>query len=112
MSAQQLITFDQLADVAGNGLAPGCGWIWGKDDEVGTLNLLTPDRVAAAARGEIQFGTSCALNWEMTKNLRFPPTFRCHTRLDIKDTASSGTFSHDDELTFNPQSGSQIDGLR
>jgi hypothetical protein len=46
---EQLPTFDQLAGVQGNGPAPGCGWIWGKEDEVGTLNILTPDRVAAAA---------------------------------------------------------------
>jgi kynurenine formamidase len=28
----------------------GWGWVWGKDDEVGALNAMTPDSVAAALR--------------------------------------------------------------
>ncbi|KAH8646848.1 putative cyclase-domain-containing protein [Xylariales sp. PMI_506] len=106
-----LPSFDELPNIPGNGPIPGCAWIWGKDDNLGTLNILTPDRVMTA-REEIKAGRSCALNWEMTKNLKFPPTFRCSTTLNVKDTSPSGTTSFDDEIHFNPQSGSQLDGLR
>lgn len=104
-------TFDELTQVPGNGPIPGCAWIWGSSDQNGTINLLTPS-VVQAAREEIQKGISCALNWEMTQNLRFPPSFRCHTKLCIMDASPGGTFAFDDEIHFNPQSGSQIDGLR
>ena len=50
--------------------APGttlrCAWSLfdkpdGKKDELGTLNLLTPDRVLAASRSEIRTGRSVSL---------------------------------------------------
>ena len=33
----------------------GCAWdVWGRDDQLGTINLLTPDVVQRAAREEIR----------------------------------------------------------
>jgi hypothetical protein len=40
-------TFDELASAQ----PPYASWaVFGPDDELGTINLLTPERVAAAAR--------------------------------------------------------------
>lgn len=37
----------------------GCAWdVWGKDDELGTINMLTPDVVQTAAREEIRYVAS------------------------------------------------------
>lgn len=32
------------------GTPTGAVWLWGKDDELGRLNLLTPERTAAASK--------------------------------------------------------------
>ena|ERR1700760_686093 len=37
------------------GTPPGAAWVWGPDDYLGRLNLLTPKRVLAAAK-EIRTG--------------------------------------------------------
>lgn len=43
-----LPTFDQLPHFKDR---TGCAWgVWGSDDELGTINLLTEDVVAAAAK--------------------------------------------------------------
>jgi hypothetical protein len=91
-------SFAELTKVPGNGTTPGCAWIWGKEDNVGTLNFLTPD-VVVAAKDEIKLGISCALNWEMTKNLRFPPHPRCDTTLTFQDASPTGTYAFDDEVS-------------
>ena len=52
MSKKQLPTFDQLPKFHE---WTGCAWdVWGKDDELGTINLLTEDVVAEAAK-EIKY---------------------------------------------------------
>ncbi len=39
---------------------PGCAWgLWGKDDQLGTVNLLTPEVVARAAKEEIRYDIFC-----------------------------------------------------
>ena len=51
MSAKKLPTFDELPNFH---QYTGCAWdVWGKDDELGTVNLLT-DEVAAEAAKEIK----------------------------------------------------------
>jgi hypothetical protein len=46
-----LPTFDELPSFHD---FKGCAWeVWGKDDELGTINLLTPEVVARAAKEEI-----------------------------------------------------------
>ena len=44
-------------------LPPRSAWgVFGEDDEIGTLNLLTPERVAAAA-GLVKTGEVFPMNW-------------------------------------------------
>ncbi|PYI08690.1 hypothetical protein BO78DRAFT_339114 [Aspergillus sclerotiicarbonarius CBS 121057] len=83
-------------------------WVWGKDDSLGRLNLLTPARVKAAAK-EIQTGEMIRL--DLPLNIPNPPAFgrECfqHTIKEIvKDIV------YDDTYTLNTQSGPQWDGFR
>ena len=88
------------------GAPAGSSWgLWGDDDRFGCLNLLTPDRAAAAA-GLVRKGAVFALNLEY--ELPDPPLFgRQVPRHDV-----TGDAGHDDVLTFNTQSSSQWDGFR
>src|SRR5438876_8926671 len=83
---------------------PGSAWgVFGDDDQVGTINLLTPERVKQAA-GFIRNGRVFSLNLPI--NIPDPPLFgrgkHTHT---IKQYAS---FVLDDYLdNFYPQASSQ-----
>ena len=47
-----LPTFDELPSFKGY---PGCAWdVWGKDDQLGTINMLTENVVKEAAEKEIK----------------------------------------------------------
>lgn len=90
----------------------GCTWgMWdreGHPDELGTLNLLTPSTILAA-KDEIQYGRSVAINWSLD-NCETPHSNRkkpAHRILQLPDW-----IGHDDEVEMNTQSGSQWDGLR
>ncbi|PVH93411.1 hypothetical protein DM02DRAFT_721718 [Periconia macrospinosa] len=79
-----------------------------REEGLGRLNMLTPDVVAKAA-SEIRTGRRTALNWDLQK-LEYPLFGRqpCqHTISPVLD----GLF-FDDVYEFNPQAGSQWDGLR
>ena len=100
-------SYDELPVVSG---APaGSSWgVWGPEDKLGCLNLLTPDRVVAAS-ALIRKGAVFPLGWDLA--LPDPPLFG---RPPIQHTVSGepGT-GHDDMLDrFNPQSSSQWDGFR
>ena len=84
----------------------GSSWgLWGDDDRFGCLNLLTPERAAAAAK-LVTKGAVFALNFEY--ELPDPPLFgRQAPKHDVL-----GEGGHDDVLTFNTQSSSQWDGFR
>ena len=88
------------------GAPAGSSWgLWGDDDRLGCLNLLTPERAAAAAK-LVRKGAVFALNLEY--ELPDPPLFgRQVPRHEI-----TGDAGHDDILTFNTQSSSQWDGFR
>jgi kynurenine formamidase len=88
------------------GAPAGSSWgLWGDDDRFGCLNLLTPERAAAAAK-LVTKGKVFALNLEY--ELPDPPLFgRQAPRHDVL-----GDGGHDDVLTFNTQSSSQWDGFR
>ncbi|KAG9318011.1 hypothetical protein JVU11DRAFT_74 [Chiua virens] len=86
----------------------GCAWdVWGKDDQLGTINMLTEDVVQRAAREEIRSGKTVSLNWYVQ------PVFG-------RQNPSITTFSkygpsipvRDDVIHINTQSGSQWDGLK
>ncbi|CCM04546.1 uncharacterized protein FIBRA_06727 [Fibroporia radiculosa] len=102
---EQLPSFDELPSFRD---FTGCAWeVWGKDDQLGTINLLTEDVVREAAK-EIRLGKSVCLNWPVNfpnKPLfgRQPP----HVKMWSKEPAIN-----DDALHINTQSGSQWDGLR
>ncbi len=87
---------------------PHSAWgILGADDQIGTLNLLTPERIAAAAR-LVQTGQIFAMNWKL--ELPHPPLFG---RQILQHTIHRRRHNvHDDVYdNFNTQSSSQWDGL-
>jgi Putative cyclase len=89
-----------------------CAWeVWHAvgEDRFGCLNLLTPERAAAAATS-VQRGAVFALNWSM--GLPDPPLFsRAAYRHTV--TGSDVSVGHDDVLDdWNTQSSSQWDGFR
>ncbi|KAL5336411.1 hypothetical protein BJX70DRAFT_409930 [Aspergillus crustosus] len=89
----------------------GNAWgLWGPDDQIGTLNLLTDWVMQRAAEGNIKIGTRVSLNWSMTaaSNPRFP---RGTLELRLINKAPL-KHAHDDERTFNSQCSSQWDGFR
>jgi len=82
-------------------------WFWGKDDELGRLNLLTPRRIAKAGK-LIQTGETVCLNYPA----EYPyPTFfnRAPFVHTVKQVAPN---CYDDLYSLNTQSGSQWDGFR
>jgi kynurenine formamidase len=88
---------------------PQSAWgVFGEDDQIGTLNLLTPERVAAAAR-LIQTGQVFALNWDL--ELPDPPLF---SRTALRHTIQRRRRHVFDDVydNFNTQSSTQWDGLR
>lgn len=98
-------------DLPLRGGLPSSWGLWGDDgsDVFGCLNLLTPERAAAAA-ATVQRGAVFALNWTM--GLPDPPLFG---RLPFTHevTGGSTSTSHDDVLhAWNTQSSSQWDGFR
>jgi kynurenine formamidase len=83
-------------------------WFWGGHDELGRLNLLTPERRAKAAQENVKTGDSISLDLPM--NIPSPPIFGRKTfQHNIKKLAK-GAF--DDEISYNTQSSSQWDGFR
>ncbi|PVH94031.1 hypothetical protein DM02DRAFT_618901 [Periconia macrospinosa] len=90
------------------GAPEGAAWVWGEDDNIGRINLLTPTRVAAAAK-EIKTGEIIPLNLPL--NLPAQPAFNRQTfKHEIK--AIMEGYAYDDTYELNTQSSTQWDGLR
>jgi hypothetical protein len=88
---------------------PHSAWgVFGDDDQIGTLNLLTPERVTAGAR-LVRTGQVFALNWEL--ELPHPPLFN---RTALRHTINQRRRNVFDDVydNFNTQSSSQWDGMR
>jgi hypothetical protein len=89
-----------------------CAWnVWEPDggDRFGCLNLLTPERAAAATQ-LVERGAVFALNWSM--GLPDPPLFGRKSFVHTV-TGDDRSTSHDDVLDhWNTQSSSQWDGFR
>jgi len=100
-----LPTFDELPkfhDFA------GCAWeLWGKDDQLGTVNLLSPDVVVKAAQ-EIKLGQTVCLNWP----INFPEKPLFSRQSPATYIWSKRETVNDDWIHINTQSGSQWDGLK
>ncbi|OAG37617.1 hypothetical protein AYO21_08225 [Fonsecaea monophora] len=101
--------FDSLPPVEGRPLGNTWGF-WGADDEIGTLNLLTPDVVQRAA-AEVKSGKSASLDFPLDHfNERIGSRRQLEQRVvNYHDLA--GMYVYDDELHFNTQSSSQWDGM-
>ncbi|EZF26747.1 hypothetical protein H103_01256 [Trichophyton rubrum CBS 288.86] len=99
-------TRKNLPDIPG---APkGAAWVWGKDDSIGRLNLLTPARVKAAAT-EIKTGQLVPL--DLPFNVPETPGFAREKFVHTIKTIVEG-IAYDDIYEFNTQCGTQWDGFR
>lgn len=107
MAPKKLPTFDELP-LDKNG-PPGNAWgLWGSDDQLGRLNLLTPETVRAAA-SEIREGIRISLDWPLDK-LSHPPFGR--QALEHRILNKAPMTMNDDVITLNTQSSTQWDGFR
>ncbi|KAJ4359280.1 hypothetical protein N0V95_002291 [Ascochyta clinopodiicola] len=96
----------QLPVIAGT--PEGSAWFWGGNDELGRLNLLTPERICKATHDNVKTGRVVALGLPL--NEPSPPFFG---RRPIEHKIKSiGRGAFDDEITINTQSSSQWDGFR
>ncbi|KAI2621742.1 hypothetical protein GGR54DRAFT_78116 [Hypoxylon sp. NC1633] len=84
--------------------------LYGDKDELGTLNRLTDERVAAAAKNEIKTGHRISLNWPLDAQpeTAFFQRQVFHQQLIRKDPR----IVNDDVWSFNSQVSTQWDGLR
>ena len=86
---------------------PHSAWgVWGDDDEIGAINLLTPDRVRAGVACARQ-GKVFSLNWDI--EMPDPPFYgRGPLRHTVVDQGDGQDDFYD---AFYPQQSSQWDGL-
>lgn len=91
-------------------LPAGSSWgLWGDHDTLGTLNLLTPERVRLA-KALIERGQTFPLDWDL--GLPNPPFFgRPPLSMEVTVTPQHGN-GENDFIAFNPQGSSQWDGFR
>jgi len=90
------------------GAPDGAAWVWGADDNLGRLNLLTPKRVLEASK-EIRTGEIIPINLPLHEP--DPPSFGRETFQHEIKTIAKG-ISYDDLYHLNTQSGTQWDGFR
>jgi kynurenine formamidase len=92
------------------GAPEGSAWgVFGDQDEVGTINLLTPERVLAAA-ASIRSGKMFALNLPIT--IPDPPLFTRGKHTHVVKIFPTAPYVLDDYLdNFYPQASSQWDAL-
>jgi kynurenine formamidase len=92
------------------GAPPGSAWgLWGDEDQVGALNLLTPERVVTASK-LVRTGRVFPLNWEM--EMPDPVIARGRRDLPRHSYVVYGRTSVEDVLdNFYPQSSSQWDAF-
>ncbi|KAF3914131.1 hypothetical protein AA313_de0207623 [Arthrobotrys entomopaga] len=90
------------------GAPDDAAWVWGSEDYIGRLNLLTPARVQAAAQ-EIKTGEMARL--DLPLNVPQQPGFG---REPFKHTIKTlvENVAYDDIYDMNTQSGTQWDGFR
>ncbi|PGH08298.1 hypothetical protein AJ80_07894 [Polytolypa hystricis UAMH7299] len=105
--APQRPSFDELPLRKGD--PPFSAWgLYGMDDQLGTLNLLTPEVIREASK-EIKTGVRIGLDQPLNYIVR--PS---HKRLPLthKIIHKAPRPVHDDEITMNTQVSSQWDGFR
>ncbi len=106
MDATRLPTYAELR--ARTDAPPGTSWgLFGARDELGTLNLVTPERTRASA-ALVRTGEVFSLNWNV--ELPDPSPFR---KPPVRHQVGAGGFGRDDWMDrFYLQGSSQWDGLR
>ncbi|KAM0748442.1 hypothetical protein T439DRAFT_358336 [Meredithblackwellia eburnea MCA 4105] len=117
INTQRLCKFHEISKVEGR--VAGSAWghyaPQGKEekDSLGRLNLLTPERVKAAALNEIKTGERVQLDWSL-ESPQFPMAGRNRSpRKHIDMTkVEGGWYGFDEEIHFNTQASSQWDGFR
>ena len=88
---------------------PGNAWgLFGKDDQLGRLNLITPDTVASAAT-EVQKGIRVSLDWPLDSPVA---PFFGRQRFDHNLLPLSSRTANDDVGHFNTQCSTQWDSFR
>ncbi len=104
----ELPQYDELP--VRKGAPAGCAWgVFGDDDELGTLNLLTPERVREAA-AEIRSGRCFSL--DLPLNLPDPPIVpRTPYRHTVQGMPGYSDLLDDTLDNLNTQSSSQWDAL-
>jgi hypothetical protein len=103
------LTFPKRVDLPKiDGAPDGAAWVWGPDDHLGRLNLLTPTRIANAAK-LIQKGEVVPMNLPLDKP-KVPGFGREVFKHEIKALAPG--YAYDDLYHLNTQSGTQWDGFR
>ncbi|KAI0197268.1 hypothetical protein EV127DRAFT_329778 [Xylaria flabelliformis] len=85
--------------------------LYGDKDELGFLNRLTDERVAAAAREEIKSGKRISLNWPLNAQAHEKAFFQ-RAAFHQELIAKAPRIVNDDVWTFNSQVSTQWDGLR
>lgn len=104
----QIPSFDNLTlDPAG---PPGNAWgLFGRDNDLGMLNLLTPETVRRAASDEIRDGVRFSLDLPLD-HIKSPSFGRKAFAREFVNRAPRSV--NDDVLIFNTQTSSQWDGFR
>ncbi|PKX96603.1 uncharacterized protein P174DRAFT_438388 [Aspergillus novofumigatus IBT 16806] len=107
-SVTTLPTFDNLTiDPSG---PPGNAWgLFGKHNELGMLNLLTPETVRRAAAEEIRDGVRFSLDLPLDR-IKNPSFGRKQFARELVNKAPR--IVNDDILVFNTQCSTQWDGFR
>jgi kynurenine formamidase len=102
----ELPDYDELPRIGG---VPASWGLWGPDDKLGALNLLTPERAAAAAK-LVRRGAVFPLDWDWS--CPSPPLFERrpwrHTVVDVPGSRSKDDYLDD----WNPSASTQWDGFR
>jgi kynurenine formamidase len=107
VSDEDLPAYRDLPELP-NGVRSGWG-LFGDDDSVGLMNLLTPERIVAAA-GLVRTGSVFRL--DLPANSITPPPFaRGATRHTVLERDPNGLGLDDVIDNYFPQSGSQWDSL-
>lgn len=89
---------------------PGNAWgLWGSNDQLGRLNLLTPKVVAAAAAGEIREGIRISLDWPLNKPVAIN---KFRQKFEHGILPQPPMTLNDDAVSFNTQCTTQWDGFR
>lgn len=86
--------------------------LYGKDDQLGTLNRLTDERVVVSAKWEIRSGVRISLNWPLSAQTPSNKSFFKRALFHQELIHKQPRIVNDDIWTFNTQVSSQWDGLR